>query len=468
MTQTQTIPPAVMQEQQAIMTEIKKEIAPRKLSYWIESYGCQMNDHDSEKIAGMLTQMGFVPAENKDESDLILFNTCCVREHAEKRVFGNVGALKKRKDANPGLIIGVCGCMMQQKEVAQKLFRRYPFVNLVFGTHSLHELPSLLQKALQGERAFSRHDTNGYVVEGLPVLRKPGVSTSVTIMYGCNNFCSYCIVPYVRGRERSRNPQHIIEEAKQLIEQGYSEITLLGQNVNSYGNDSNEISFAQLLAQLNELEGLQRIRFMTSHPKDLSDELIAAMRDLDKVCHHIHLPVQSGSNRILKEMNRRYTREDYLTLVEKLRAQVPQIELTTDVIVGFPGETEEDFQDTMDLMRQVEYSAAFTFMYSPRHGTKAAAMIDQIDEAVKKDRLLRLNALQETCTRRSNERYVGHVGEILVEGYDHREEQPLAYGKLSNFKMVYFPGDSDMIGKYVTVKVEKTQKNSLIGKLLEQ
>ena len=456
---------AALREQQAIAQALYAELAPRGLRYFIESYGCQMNAHDSETLAGMLETMGFTAASHKDDADFILFNTCCVREHAEKRVFGNVGALKKRKDENPGLMIGVCGCMMQQPEVAQRLYKRYPFVNLVFGTHSLYELPSLMQQALNGERPFSLHNTEGDVIEGLPMLRPAGVCASINIMYGCNNFCSYCIVPYVRGRERSRMPEQIIQEARELVSQGYSEIMLLGQNVNSYGKDMEGITFANLLRQLNDLQGIKRIRFMTSHPKDLSEELIDSMAALDKVCNHNHLPVQSGSDRILERMNRHYTGASYLALVDRLRAKVPGVELTTDIIVGFPGEMEEDFQQTLSLVDQVGFAAAFTFMYSPRIGTKAAAMPYQIEDAVKKERLLRLNALQEAKTKENNQRYIGHIGEVLVEGCDEKET-PMAFGKLTNYKMVYFPGDADMIGTYHTVRVETTQKNSLIGKII--
>lgn len=449
--------------QQEIIQTLYQELSQRNLSYHIESYGCQMNAHDSEKIAGMLTAIGYQAAANKEEADLILFNTCCVREHAEKRVFGNVGALKKQKDENPGLMIAVCGCMMQQPEVAKKLYQRYPFVNLVFGTHSLHELPALLSLALQGERPLSVHDTEGDIIEGLPVKRVPGVSASINIMYGCNNFCSYCIVPYVRGRERSRQPEHIIEEARALALEGYTELQLLGQNVNSYGKDLGGLSFAKLLGMVNEVKGIHRIRFMTSHPKDLSDELIEAMASLEKVCDHIHLPVQAGSDRILRLMNRGYTRAQYLTLVEKLRKKNPDIELTTDIIVGFPGETEEDFQETLSLMEEVCFSAAFTFMYSPRSGTRAAAMEGQLPQTVKKERLHRLNALQEQMTRKANEKYIGKTGSALVEGCDMRNDEPILYGKLPSFKMVYFPGTPDKIGSYMRVCVQKAHNNSLIG-----
>lgn len=444
------------------MEALFQEISPRNLRYYIESYGCQMNAHDSEKIAGMLRAMGYQFAENSAQADLILFNTCCVREHAEKRVFGNVGALKKRKDENPGLMIGVCGCMMQQGEVARRLYKRYPFVNLVFGTHSLHELPSLLQLALRGERPLSVHETDGDIVENLPVARVPGVSASINIMYGCDNFCSYCIVPYVRGRERSRLPEHILDEARSLASQGYSEVLLLGQNVNSYGKELDGMSFAKLLRKVNDVEGIRRIRFMTSHPKDLSDELIEAMAELNKVCNHLHLPVQSGSDRILQQMNRRYSRAQYLSLVDKLRMSNPNIELTTDIIVGFPGETEEEFLDTLSLVEQVGFSAAFTFMYSPRSGTRAAGMPDQIPANIKKERLLRLNRLQEQQTRKTNGRYIGSVGEVLVEGCDKRGE-PMLFGKLSSFKMVYFPGEPDKIGSYMQVFIQKSHNNSLVG-----
>lgn len=454
--------PAPALNEHAIVQALFQELSARHLRYYIVSYGCQMNAHDSEKLAGMLASCGYTACDNADDADLLLFNTCCVREHAEKRVFGNIGALKKRKEAQPGLVIGVCGCMMQQREVAEKLYKRYPFVNFVFGTHSLHELPLLLQRVLQGERPISVHDAEGDIIEGLPVLRSPGVSGSVNIMYGCDNFCAYCIVPYVRGRERSRTPFDILQEIEQLAQTGYSEVQLLGQNVNSYQGGGQGEDFAWLLHQVHEIKGIRRIRFMTSHPKDLSDNLIEAMACLPHVCSHLHLPVQSGSNTILTAMNRRYTREDYLRLVDKLRSRIPAIEITSDFIVGFPGETDADMEDTLNLVKEVGFSAAFTFMYSPRAGTKAESLPDQIPQEVKKQRLLRLNALQEQQTRKTNQKYIGTIGEVLVEGYDKRET-PMLYGKLSCFKMVYFPGEADKIGAYTTVRVETTHKNSLVG-----
>jgi len=445
---------------------ISREIQGRNLRYYVESYGCQMNDHDAEKIAGMLEKCGYIKAESRNDANLILYNTCCIREHAEKRVFGNIGALKKRKDEDPGLIICVCGCMMQQQAVAKRLFKRFPFVNIVFGTHELHRFPILLEQALSGERVCSVRESDGEVVEGLPVVRNGSFSTFVTITYGCNNFCSYCIVPYVRGRERSRSPEHIVAECRELAKQGFKEITLLGQNVNSYRYG--DVDFPELLRLVNEVEGISRIRFMTSHPKDLSPRLVDAMAALDKVCNHIHLPVQSGSNAILSAMNRKYTREKYFALVDAIREKVPGVELTSDFIVGFPGETEADFEDTLDLARRVGFSAAYVFMYSPRAGTKAAKMENQIPEEIKKERLLRLNACNAEQLQAGNaQKHVGTSGMVLVEGCDNRGNTPMAYGKLTNFKMVYFPGTAELIGKMCRVNITDTQNNSLIGELAE-
>ncbi len=467
MRKTVEVPPEELQKSLEASASLMKELEGRGFQYYIESYGCQMNDHDAEKLSGMLQTCGFSPAPSKEEATLLLFNTCCVREHAEKRVFGNIGALKKRKENEPGLLIGVCGCMMQQREVAERLFKRFPFVDLVFGTHELHHFPLLLSRTLAGERVFSVRESDGEIVEGLPVVRGGSFSTFVTIMYGCNNFCSYCIVPYVRGRERSRAPENIVAEVRSLAERGFREITLLGQNVNSYAYADDGVDFPELLRRVSTVEGIERIRFMTSHPKDLSPRLIEAMATLPKVCNHIHLPVQSGSNRILSEMNRRYTREKYLGLVEDIRAAVDGVELTTDIIVGFPGETEEDFEETLALVRQVGFSAAYTFMYSPRLGTRAAEMENQVPEEVKKDRLLRLNACSAEQLKVGNQKYIGQEGTVLVEGCDRREKAPMAYGKLTNFKMVYFPGDAGLIGSMRHVRITGIQNNSLIGEPVE-
>ena len=343
------------------------------LGYHIETYGCQMNVRDSETMAGLLESLGMRRAASMQEADVIVFNTCCVRDHAERRVFGNVGFTRLIKEERPDAVIAVCGCMMQQREVAVRLFDRFPFVSLVFGTHVLHRLPEMIRRALAGERLCVTDEDDLSIVEGLPARRAPGQSAFVNIMFGCNNFCTYCIVPYVRGRERSRTPEAVEQEVRALAQEGYTEITLLGQNVNSYGRGLPEgTDFPALLRRLNGVDGIRRIRFMTSHPKDLSDGLIEAMATLDKVCPHIHLPLQSGSDAVLQAMNRRYTREQYAATVAKLRAAVPEVELTTDIIVGFPGETEEDFLDTMDMMRRIGFAAAYTFQYSPRAGTRAA------------------------------------------------------------------------------------------------
>lgn len=456
-----------LDEQKRIALALSKEIEPRGLTFFVETFGCQMNVRDSETIKGWLCEIGYTEAEDKESADFILFNTCCVRDHAEKRLMGNIGALKELKDARPGTIIGVCGCMMQQEGVAKKLLKRFPHVSLVFGTNVLHRFPSMLQSVLNGERIAVTDRADDAIAEGLPKMRDNLRSAFVNIMYGCDNYCSYCIVPYVRGRERSRRPEDVKREIVSLVSSGISEITLLGQNVNSYGNDgSTGMHFADLLRYVSDVPGLRRIRFMSSHPKDLNDDVIRAIAEIPNVCHHVHLPVQSGNNEILKRMNRRYTREHYLSIVQRLREAVPDIEFTTDIIVGFPGETEEAFNDTMSLVKEVGFAAAFTFAYSPRQGTVAARMEDQIPESVKKQRLSALNTLQAEKTVENNEKYIGHVGEVLVEGCDCRGEATMLYGKYPNFKMVYFPGDPILLNRYVTVKVTKTNKNSLLGEMI--
>ena len=435
-------------------------------AYYIETFGCQMNVRDSETAAGLLETLGFSRGTDKENADLILFNTCCVRDHAEKRVFGNIGALKELKDEKPNLIIGVFGCMMQQREVAEKLFKRFPFVDIVFGTNLLSRLPAFVESAQSGSRTLAAEESSIQIEDDLPSIRTGRINAFVNINYGCDNYCTYCIVPYVRGRERSREMQAVVEEAKKLVLEGYSEITLLGQNVNSYGKDLPHASFATLLHEVSKVDGLKRIRFMTSHPKDLSDEMIAAMASLPNVCHHVHLPLQSGSNEILSRMNRKYTRERYLEIVEKLRAAMPDVELTTDIIVGFPGETEEDFLQTLDLVERVGFASAFTFKYSPRKGTRAAAFEDQIEDTRKRERLLRLNELQEKKSRENNEKYVGVTGIVHVEDCIDKKG-PVCHGKFSNFKMVYFPGAPDLVGAYVSVTVSEVRKNSLYGKIAQ-
>lgn len=455
-----------LKRQDEIASEILARIGSLHRTYFVETFGCQMNVRDSETVKGWFSRMGMTQSDRKEQADLILYNTCCIRDHAEKRLMGNIGALKEWKEADPTRILCICGCMMQQDGVARKMLHRFSHVDLTFGPHVLHRLPEMLQRVLNGERVCVTDEDGFPVCEGMTSVRDNTRSAFVNITFGCDNFCSYCIVPYVRGRERSRLMEDIAAEVVSLCNSGITEITLLGQNVNSYGKDLEDASFAKLLYRLNGIEGLKRLRFMTSHPKDLNDDVIDAIANNDRVCHHVHLPVQSGDDAILKRMNRKYTREQYLSIVRKLRQKVKDIEFTTDIIVGFPGETEEQFLNTLSLVEEVGYAAAFTFAYSPRKGTVAAGMEEQIPEPIKKERLLRLNALQANKTVQNNEKYLGHVGEVLVEGSDSRGGKTILFGKYANFKMVYFEGDLSLLDQYVTVRVTKTNKNSLMGELI--
>ncbi|PJI10145.1 MULTISPECIES: tRNA (N6-isopentenyl adenosine(37)-C2)-methylthiotransferase MiaB [Clostridium] len=432
--------------------------------FFIETWGCQMNEEDSEKLSGMLKKMNYEKTEDKNRADLIIFNTCCVRENAELKVYGNLGTLKKLKDKNPNLIITVCGCMMQQKNMAEHIKKRFPFVDIVMGTYNTQMFPNYLKK-VENERTsvVEIWDKEEGITEGTPIDRVYDIKAFVTIMYGCNNFCSYCIVPYVRGRERSRNPEDIEKEIKNLVEQGYKEITLLGQNVNSYGKGlEEEINFADLLRRLNKIDGISRIRFMTSHPKDLTDDVIKAVAECDKVCEHIHLPVQSGSSRILKKMNRHYTREDYISLVNKIKSGVKDAAITTDIIVGFPGETEEDFEDTLSLVKTVEYDSAFTFLYSMREGTPAAKYEDQISDDIKHERFNRLLETVNSISEKKNKEYEGKTVEVLIEGKSKNDESKLM-GRTRTGKLVNFAGSIDDIGKLKNIKITKAHAFSLSG-----
>lgn len=441
---------------------IKAEPRLKGKRYHIVTYGCQMNAHDSETIAGMLEQMGMTEAAAREDADFVLYNTCCVRENAERRALGNVGWLKELKKVKPELIVGVCGCMVQQDGMAQKLIKRYPFVDIAFGTHNLPELPGMFKKLLDSrERVVSVLDTDGMIAEGLPVKRAGGLMAYVTIMYGCDNFCSYCIVPYVRGRERSRLPEDILREVEQLKTEGVKEIMLLGQNVNSYAGGG--IDFAELLRRVDDI-GIERVRFMTSHPKDLSDRLIDVMANSKHICHQLHLPVQHGSNRVLSAMNRCYTREHYLGVVKRLRDAMPDIGLTTDLIVGFPGETEEDFNQTIDLVRQVRYDSAYTFIYSPRQGTVAAEMPNQVDEETAKRRIHELIAVQEQITAETYAAQVGHVENVLCEGVSARSERQIT-GRTQRGITVNFDGSADMVGSVVPVMITGAGHNTLKGKI---
>ncbi len=445
------------------LKKVKEFFGTQKHTYFVETYGCQMNVRDSQTLSGMFEEMGYTPCSKRDEADAVIFNTCCVREGAEDRLLGNLGKLKQIKRKHPDRLVMVCGCMMQQAGYGEKLLKRFPFVDVVFGTHNTQELPKLMFQALtEKEHLLSVWEKERAIVENMPVLREKSHSAWVNIMYGCNNFCSYCIVPYVRGRERSRKSQDIIAEVKGLASAGIKEITLLGQNVNSYGKNADEISFPDLLRKLNEVDGLERIRFMTSHPKDLSDDLISAMAECEKVCKYIHLPIQSGSNRLLKLMNRHYTQEDYLRLVEKLRAKMPDIAISTDIIVGFPTETEEDFLETLKVYEKVCYNASFTFIYSKRQGTPAAEMDGQIEDEITRIRMARLIKLSEECTLKANSIYLNKTYPVLVEGVAKRGENMVS-GRTDSGRMVSFQGSADLIGKTVNVKITKIKLNTLLG-----
>lgn len=439
-----------------------------KKLFCISTYGCQMNEEDSEKLSGMLKSQGYERTENKEEASIIIFNTCCVRENAENKVFGNLGQLKQLKKKNPNLVIAICGCMMQQVGMADKVLKTFPYVDIIFGTHNAHKFPEYLHRVLQeGVQVKEILNKEEGIVEGLPIDRKSDVKAFVTIMYGCNNFCTYCIVPYVRGRERSRKSEDIIKEIEELVSQGYKEITLLGQNVNSYGKGLEEdIDFAGLLRKVNEVKGLERVRFMTSHPKDLSDDVIMAIKECDKLCEQVHLPVQSGSSRILKEMNRHYDREYYLDLVKKIKSEIPDVTLTTDIIIGFPGETEEDFLDTLSLCEEVGYDSAFTFIYSRRNHTPADRMEDQVPDDVKHERFNRLVDVINKGVINGNKVYEGRTVEVLVEGPSKNDETKLM-GRTRNGRLVNFPGDVSMVGKLVNVHINRAQPFSLLGEIVE-
>ena len=441
-----------MKKARQLVQEKEKELG-RPLTACTVTFGCQMNSRDSEKLAGVLERIGYVETEDEN-ADFVIYNTCTVRENANQRVYGRLGYLHSLKKKNPHMMIALCGCMMQEPQVVEKLKKSYSFVNLIFGTHNIYKFAELVVSALLSDRMVIDiwKDTDK-IVEDLPVERKYPFKSGVNIMFGCNNFCSYCIVPYVRGRERSRNPKDIIREIERLVADGVVEVMLLGQNVNSYGKNLEEpMTFAQLLQEVEKIEGLERIRFMTSHPKDLSDELIEVMKNSKKICRHIHLPLQSGSSRILKLMNRRYDKEKYLDLVRKIREAMPDISLTTDIIVGFPGETEEDFLETMDGVEKVRYDSAFTFIYSKRTGTPAAVMEDQVPEDVVKDRFDRLLKKVQEIGREMSSRDTGTVQEVLVEEQNSQDHH-LVTGRLSNNLLVHFPGDVSLIGQLCKVEL---------------
>lgn len=448
------------------LTQQKMQTIGRPLTYCLTTFGCQMNEKQSEAVAGIMDEIGYI-RQDSEEADVVIYNTCTVRENANLKVYGRLGHLHSLKDQNPDMKIILFGCMMQEPQVVEKIKKTYSFVNLVFGTHNIFKFAELFYDMLLSDmQIVDIWEGTDQIVEDLPTERNYTFKSGVNIMFGCNNFCSYCIVPYVRGRERSRKPEAIVKEVERLVADGVSEVMLLGQNVNSYGKTlENPVTFAQLLTMLEEVEGLKRIRFMTSHPKDLSDELIEVMAKSDKICHHLHLPLQSGSSRVLKQMNRRYDKEKYLNLVEKICTAIPDISLTTDIIVGFPGETEEDFQETLDVVKKAGYDTAFTFIYSKRTGTPAAAKEDQVPADVTKERFNRLLALVQEQGRIRSSRFAGTVQEVLVE--EESKEKGIFTGRTQYNLLVHFPADESLLGTYVNVKLEECKGFYYLGSLAD-
>ena len=452
--------------------KVRKINEGKNLKYYILTMGCQLNENDSEKICGMAEEMSYTKTDDIMEADLVIYNTCCVRENAEEKLFGKLGEVKKQKETK-GTIIAIGGCMMQEKHIVEKIKKSYKY-DVIFGTHTLYKFPKDLYDAIIGNKRITDIlDIDGEIIEGLPIKRDDNIRASVTIMNGCNNFCTYCIVPYVRGRERSRNPEDILEEIRGLAKEGYKEITLLGQNVNSYmrvererGENVSEIdSFAKLLRAVNEIDGIEKIRFISPHPKDFTDDVIEAIRDCKKVSKFIHLPLQSGSTNILKVMNRVYTKEQYLSLVDKMKKMIPDVKFSTDIIVGFPGETEEDFEDTLDVVRKVKYEQIFMFIYSRRKGTPADKMENQIPEEIKHKRFDRLKEAYENLVEKNNKEYIGKTFEMLVEGYSKTNSNYLT-GRTDTNKVVIFKGNENIIGKVVNIKIVSEHKWYLKGEIV--
>ncbi len=449
--------------QEQYIEKVKNINKGKNLKYTILTMGCQLNENDSEKLCGMLEKMGYTRTENQKEADLALFNTCCVRENAEDKLFGKLGELKRIKEEK-GIIIAIGGCMMQEKHITDKIKESYPFVDILFGTHTLHKFPEDLYKSIEEKRKLEDIlDIEGKIYEGLPIKRNSNIKASVTIMNGCNNFCTYCIVPYVRGRERSRAPKDIINEVRDLAKQGYKEITLLGQNVNSYLRVEREKgitfeeyegvnSFATLLRAINKINGIERIRFVSPHPKDFTDDVIQAIKECDKVCKLVHLPLQSGNTKVLKEMNRKYTKEQYLELVEKMKREIPNLTLSTDIIVGFPGETDEEFEDTLDVVRKVKFEQVYMFIYSRRVGTPGDRMENQIPEDIKHKRFDRLKSLVESQIEENNKKYIGTIQKVLVEGESKNNDKMLT-GRTDSNKVVIFEGDKNLKDKIIDLKI---------------
>lgn len=463
---------AELNRQKEVMLRIKEnnsmdyQKSGKHKRYFVITLGCQQNVSDSEKIMGMLDEMGYEKTEERQEADVVVINTCCVRENAELKLFGNIGAFKQLKVDNPGLLLCVCGCMMEQEHAVATIKKKYKHVDLVFGTHNLFRFPELVERAMNEKYTLiDIMNTEGFIVEDIPVRREDKFKAWVTIMYGCNNFCSYCIVPHVRGRERSRLPEDIVTEIKQLAADGCKEITLLGQNVNSYGKDLKlETDFADLIKIVNEIEGVERIRFMTSHPKDISDKLIQTMSECSKVCEQLHLPFQAGSNKVLKAMNRKYTKEEYLEKIDKVKRLLPGVALSTDVIVGFPGETDEDFEETLDVVSKVGFDQSFMFIYSKRSGTPAAEMENQISEDQKHRNFEKLKKLQADVSKKVNDDYLNRIVEVLVEGPSKSDASKFT-GRSRTGKVVNFSGQGDLIGQLVNVRITEVFSWFLNGEM---
>lgn len=453
--------------QKVIIKKLKDRLKDKQLTYYITTFGCQMNAHDSEMIKGILEDIGYREAKQELEADFVIYNTCAVRENAEQRVYGRIGHLKSIKRKKPDMMIALCGCMMQQPTVIQELKKKHKHIDLVFGTHNLYKLAELLETRLDsGNTVYDIWDAHQEIVEDLPSIRKHKFKASVNIMYGCNNFCTYCIVPYVRGRERSRHPEDILKEVKDLVKDGVVEIVLLGQNVNSYGTGlDTPMTFAELIHEVEKVEGLKRIRFMTPHPKDLSDDLIRVMAASQKICHHVHLPIQSGSSRLLKAMNRHYTKESYLDLVSRIKKMMPDVAITTDLIIGFPTETEADNEDTIDVIHQVEYNTAYTFIYSKRTGTPAANMDDQVPEAVVKERFNKILEAMDIVSLKNSEKHMGNTYELLVEEVNHKKANWVS-GRLEDNHLVHIQGDESLIGTFVNVKITGSKTYYLVGEII--
>lgn len=461
----QKVTEAEIQRQKDISAKIKELNSEKKLKACVVTLGCVQNENDSERIRGMLTDMGYEMCEDSKSADVVIFNTCAVRENAELKVFGFLGALKNIKKQRPDMLIGICGCMIQQNHIVERIKSRYKHVDMIFGTHSLHRFPQIIYSAMQ-KRIVDVEDTDGYVAENISHVRGSNVVATVSVMYGCNNFCSYCIVPYVRGRERSRTHQDIIAEVEGLAAQGYKEITLVGQNVNSYGKDCGEMDFADLLHLVSEVEGIERIRFVSVHPKDITDKLIGEMASNPKVCKQLHVPLQSGSTKVLRDMNRKYSKEQYLALIDKIRTAMPGIAISTDIIVGFPTETTEDFEDTLDVVKKVGYDMVYNFIYSRRKGTPAAEMDFVISEEEIKSNFDRLVETQAEILHQRNMKLQDAVVEVLVEGKS-RTDHTMLTGRTTENKVVNFSGDESNIGKIVNVKITKAATWALTGEIID-